>query len=100
MVGLRSGYKVGGIQMYLVDATIDGWLIYSSEDKGEKTGTFMWEVIKIRYHKKDSYINGRLIAEAGSVRYPGKEEWGHYGWTCNSYQRCISLIGEKNETDI
>jgi hypothetical protein len=55
-----------------------------------------YEVIKIRTHKKDRIIAGKVVNKEGDEYYPCTEEFGRFGWYCitreEAEKRYTSLI--------
>lgn len=56
-----------------------------------------YEVVKIRAHKKDRYIKGRLVSQCGSEYLPGDEEWGRYGWSYRKIEDAEKKLSELEE---
>ena len=54
-----------------------------------------YEVLVKRYHKRDSYLDGRLVKQKGDVKLPSPSEWGKYGFTFNekrlAYRKALEI---------
>ncbi len=52
-----------------------------------KTGASdVYEVIKVRKHRRDMVIQGRVVAAEGDEYYPSSADWGLYGWSYSSLE--------------
>ena len=46
-----------------------------------------FEVVRIREHKKERLIKGKVVASVGQEYLPKDEEWGSHGWTYKSLEK-------------
>ena len=90
-------YTQGGVRMRFLENINGKWLIYKSVEEGCVP---VYELMRIRVAKKDKGINGRLLVKKGEIQYPSSSEWGKYGWTTNSYERCKEIIKEKEDGEV
>lgn len=67
--------------------------IYVFEQR--KGGSIHWEVVKAR-PRPDSTIKGRVVEAYWA--YPGSNDWGLYGFTCQTLERAMEKATELNQT--
>ena len=51
-----------------------------------------FEVMRYSRHKKDVVINGKLVFNAGDIKYPGTSEWGTNAYTTTTEKRAHEVV--------
>ena len=87
---MKEFYEKFG-EVFMLVFNDGNWCVYERENKS-------FEVMYLRRTKKNSYINGVLVSKEGEYKYPSTNEWGKYGYTCNTLDRAKTIIEEQKAT--
>ena len=93
MKTMPTGFKKYGDTFNLTKRDGDVCLYTRSRD-GDKD---VYEVVIVQKTKKDMYIKGRLVANAGDERMPSSEMWGTKGWTYQNLDQAELRFAEQAE---